>query len=206
MAAADDIVVLRNGRVVGATTPAQTSEVALAEMMVGREVDLSGDRIQSGVVAVGGRSQRPQRHRNPSLLGRSRWLMSPATTHVGSCSTSAACVPTTTAPSVPSTSCPLAVRAGEIVGVAGVEGNGQRELVEAITGLRHITGGSVTISGQDTSGARPRRVAVIGVGHIPEDRAKHGLIGSYSVSDNSVLNRYFRRPFSRSGNVAPRPY
>ena len=93
----------------------------------------------------------------------------------------------------------LAVRAGEIVGVAGVEGNGQRELVEAITGLRHATAGTVSISDRDASGARPRQVTVIGVGHIPEDRAKHGLIGSYSVADNSVLNRYFKRPFAAGG-------
>ena len=199
MAAADDIVVLRNGRVVGATTPSQTSEAALAEMMVGREVDLSGDRIQSGAVAVAGPiataavmpesesagTQSP--YDEPSDDAR------PVVLDIrGLCADDdrgQRAVDELT----------LAVRAGEIVGVAGVEGNGQRELVEAVTGLRHITGGSVTISGQDTSGARPRRVAVIGVGHIPEDRAKHGLIGSYSVSDNSVLNRYFRRPFAAAG-------
>ncbi len=93
----------------------------------------------------------------------------------------------------------LAVRAGQIVGVAGVEGNGQRELVEAITGLRHPVGGTVTVCGQPVSGASPRKVAAIGVGHVPEDRHKHGLIDSYSVADNSVLNSYHREPYARFG-------
>ena len=90
----------------------------------------------------------------------------------------------------------LQVRAGEIVGIAGVEGNGQRELVEAVTGMRPFTGGSITIKGRGTDGLSPRRVAELGVGHVPEDRGKHGLIAPFSVADNLVLNRYHHRPFS----------
>lgn len=93
----------------------------------------------------------------------------------------------------------LTVRAGQIVGVAGVEGNGQRELVEAITGLRHPISGTVTVCGQSVRGASPRKVATIGVGHVPEDRRKHGLIDAYSVADNSVLNSYHREPYARFG-------
>jgi general nucleoside transport system ATP-binding protein len=93
----------------------------------------------------------------------------------------------------------LQVRAGEIVGIAGVDGNGQRELVEAITGMRTPIAGHITIEGHDIAGWSPRRVSELGVGHVPEDRGKHGLVGTFSVADNLVLNRYHRPPFSRRG-------
>jgi simple sugar transport system ATP-binding protein len=89
------------------------------------------------------------------------------------------------------------VRAGEIFGVAGVEGNGQRELVEAITGIRAVAGGVVEIGGTDVTGWSPRDISELGVGHVPEDRGKHGLIASFTVADNLVLNRYHHRPFSK---------
>ncbi len=91
------------------------------------------------------------------------------------------------------------VRAGEIFGVAGVEGNGQRELVEAITGLRRIVGGRVEILGRDTTRMTPRQITELGAAHVPEDRNKHGLVGPYSVADNLVLNRYYQKQFSRRG-------
>jgi ABC-type uncharacterized transport system ATPase subunit len=91
----------------------------------------------------------------------------------------------------------LDVRAGEILGIAGVEGNGQRELVEAIVGMRSPLSGTVLIDGHDVAGASPRAVAELGVGHVPEDRSKHGLVANFSVADNLVLSRYHRRPFSR---------
>jgi simple sugar transport system ATP-binding protein len=191
MAAADDIVVLREGKVVGTTTPAQTSEAALAELMVGRAVDLHGDRFESGATGVAVA---------PGALGADRpsAARDPAAERSVVLEIDGLCADDDRGQrAVDELS--LAVRAGEIVGVAGVEGNGQRELVEAITGLRHATAGTVSISDRDASGARPRQVTVIGVGHIPEDRAKHGLIGSYSVADNSVLNRYFKRPFAAGG-------
>lgn len=89
------------------------------------------------------------------------------------------------------------MNAGEILGVAGVEGNGQRELVEALTGLRPIAGGQILLEGQDISHASPRQITTLGVAHIPEDREKHGLVMAYSVADNMVLNRYFEPPFAR---------
>ena len=93
----------------------------------------------------------------------------------------------------------LEVRAGEILGIAGVEGNGQRELVEAIAGMRQPIRGTVSITGRHIAGWSPRRVAELGVGHVPEDRGKHGLVAPFSVADNLMLNRYHRRPFSRRG-------
>jgi simple sugar transport system ATP-binding protein len=80
-----------------------------------------------------------------------------------------------------------------------VEGNGQRELVEAITGLRHTLTGEITISGKSLANGSTRQVAQTGVGHIPEDREKHGIIAVYSLAENSVLNRYYREPFSTRG-------
>jgi simple sugar transport system ATP-binding protein len=90
----------------------------------------------------------------------------------------------------------LTVRAGEILGIAGVQGNGQTEMVEALTGLRRSTVGTVTILGKDMTHATPRHVIEAGVGHIPEDREKHGLVKSYSVVDNLVLCTYYRPPFA----------
>ena len=91
----------------------------------------------------------------------------------------------------------LEVRAGEILGVAGVQGNGQREFVEALTGLRTMEGGHVTIAGEDATGMLPRAITELDVAHIPEDREKHGVVGSYTIADNMVLNRYYRAPYSR---------
>lgn len=90
----------------------------------------------------------------------------------------------------------LEVKAGEIVGIAGVQGNGQRELVEALTGLRPVESGRIEIDGQENSHISPRRVTQLGVAHIPEDREKHGLVMAYSLAENMVLNKYYDRPYS----------
>jgi general nucleoside transport system ATP-binding protein len=91
----------------------------------------------------------------------------------------------------------LEVRAGEIVGIAGVQGNGQRELVEALTGLRHIEHGHVYINGKESTYLSPRKITELGVAHIPEDREKHGLVMAYSLADNMVLNTYYQVPFAK---------
>jgi ABC-type uncharacterized transport system ATPase subunit len=88
------------------------------------------------------------------------------------------------------------VRAGEILGIAGVQGNGQTELAEALTGLRPAISGEVTILGHDTTCASPRQIIEAGTAHIPEDRQKHGLVLSYPVRDNLVLCTYYLAPFS----------
>jgi len=89
------------------------------------------------------------------------------------------------------------VRSGEIFGIAGVEGNGQRELVEAIAGMRRKVGGHVEILGLDATKMSPRQITSLGVGHIPEDRNKHGLVSSYSVANNMVLDKYYEAPFAK---------
>lgn len=90
----------------------------------------------------------------------------------------------------------LTVEAGEILGVAGVQGNGQTELVEAITGLRMVQSGNVTLLGTDVTNAPPRTVLESGVGHVPEDRHRHGLVLGYSIADNMVLSTYHHAPFA----------
>jgi simple sugar transport system ATP-binding protein len=84
----------------------------------------------------------------------------------------------------------LTVREGEILGIAGVSGNGQTELAEVICGLRRTDRGRITIDGKDLTGATPRRVAAAGVGHIPEDRVGVGLVRSVSVQNNAILREY----------------
>jgi simple sugar transport system ATP-binding protein len=89
------------------------------------------------------------------------------------------------------------VRAGEILGVAGVQGNGQTELVEALTGLRPSAGGKVELLGTDITHATPREVTELGTAHIPEDRQRDGLVLSFPVADNLVLNSYYQPPYSK---------
>ena len=93
----------------------------------------------------------------------------------------------------------LQVRAGEIVGVAGVEGNGQRELVEALAGMRKVVSGSMSLGDLDLTKANPYQTHHAGMGHIPEDREKHGLVAAYSIADNRVLNEFDQEPFAKSG-------
>jgi simple sugar transport system ATP-binding protein len=92
----------------------------------------------------------------------------------------------------------LQVCAGEILGVAGVQGNGQREFVEALTGLRPIVSGTITIAEENSTQFTPRQITELNVAHIPEDREKHGLVMPYTIADNLVLNRYYRPPYSKN--------
>jgi simple sugar transport system ATP-binding protein len=91
------------------------------------------------------------------------------------------------------------VQAGEVLGVAGVQGNGQTELVEALTGLREADAGEVTALDVDVTNKPPRPIIEAGIGHIPEDRQRHGLVMSYPVTDNLVLCTYYLPPFAHRG-------
>lgn len=164
---ADSIEVLRGGKVVGTTTPSQTDQAGLAQMMVGRSVLLKVDKkpAEPGAVVL-----------DVKNLEVKNDIDLPAVRGVN-----------------------LEVRAGEIVGIAGVEGNGQRELVEAITGLRKSTASTFTINGADAQGETPHAIHAMGVGHVPEDREKDGLVGPYSIADNMVLNRFDEPEFASKG-------
>ncbi|HLS60215.1 MAG TPA: ABC transporter ATP-binding protein [Virgibacillus sp.] len=91
----------------------------------------------------------------------------------------------------------LEVRAGEIVGIAGIDGNGQTELIEAITGLRKNESGEIWLNERDITNLSPRKVTESGLGHIPQDRQKYGLVLDYTVGENIVLQTYYQRPYSR---------
>jgi simple sugar transport system ATP-binding protein len=159
----DRITVLRRGKVVGTTTPAEATQRSLAQMMVGRPVELEVEKgvakPSDPVLEVAGLSVRDDRGQ-------------PAVRDLD-----------------------LVVRAGEIVAVAGVQGNGQTELVEAVTGLRRPTGGTIRIAGREVR-PDPRRVFEAGVAHVPEDRLEDGLVPSFTIAENLVLNTYYLKPWA----------
>ncbi len=93
----------------------------------------------------------------------------------------------------------LSVRAGEIVGIAGVDGNGQSELIEAITGLKKTESGTISINGTEIQKKSPRKITETGIGHIPQDRHKYGLVLDYSIGENMVLQTYYQQPLSKFG-------
>jgi len=161
---ADRIAVLRRGQVVGEVDPKTATESQIAEMMVGRPVQLIVDKNPHapGEVVL--------EVRDLSVLDADGRTM------------------------VDSVS--FSVRAGEVVGIAGVQGNGQTELVDALTGLRNSTRGTVALDGQDITSASPRVRHAKGIAHIPEDRQRQGLVGGLSVAENLVLTRYHDEEFS----------
>ncbi len=165
MAIADRITVIRRGKVVGERLPAATDEDDLAELMVGREVQLTVDRGVSHpgdvMLEVRGLDARNDRGR--------------VVVH----------------------GVDLEVRAGEILGIAGVAGNGQDELVEAITGLRRAAAGTITLAGEDITAAGPRDLHDRGVAFVPADRHRFGVILSWPLADNLVLTDYHNPPYSR---------
>ena len=93
----------------------------------------------------------------------------------------------------------LDVRAGEIVGIAGIDGNGQSELIQAITGLRKVKSGSIKIKGQEVVGLSPRKITEMNVSHVPEDRHRDGLVLEMMLSENIALQTYYKEPLSKNG-------
>jgi len=95
------------------------------------------------------------------------------------------------------------VRAGEIVGIAGIDGNGQTELIDAMTGLRRVDGGSLVVDGQDVTNVGVQEHFDSGLGHIPEDRQRRGLVLEFSIAENIAIHDYRSRPDSRFGWLSP---
>lgn len=93
----------------------------------------------------------------------------------------------------------LDVRAGEIVGIAGIDGNGQSELIQAITGIRKVESGSIELKGDSIVGLHPRQITELSVGHVPEDRHRDGLILEMMISENIALQTYYKEPHSKNG-------
>jgi len=164
MEIANRITVLRLGKVVGSTTPQETSIEELATMMVGRDVLLTVDKGTS--------------HPAEAVLEIENLIVQGRSNHLAVKGVS------------------FQVRAGEVYGIAGVQGNGQTELVEAITGLRKSLEGKVSLLGKEVTNQSPRTLTQRGLAHVPEDRHKHGLILQFPVDLNLILETYYHRPFS----------
>jgi len=162
---ADRITIIRRGKVVGQRIPAETNEGDLAELMVGRNVQLTVDRGESHptdvVLAVKGLRAKDDRGREV-VRGVD-----------------------------------LEIRAGETLGIAGVAGNGQDELVEVLTGLRKPSDGTVVMGGTDVTGWSSRQLYEAGLAHVPGDRHRWAMIMSFPLEDNLVLTSYYRPPFAR---------
>jgi simple sugar transport system ATP-binding protein len=183
----DDVTVMRDGRVVGSRPTAKTSAAELARLMVGREVLL---RVEKTASAPG-----------PVVLAV-RDLQLTAANDRGR-ATEAPVVPGEGV-SVESKKYALEgitfeVRAGEVVGIAGVEGNGQTELIEILAGLRRATGGSAELEGRELTGLGARGVKALGVAHIPEDRHQRGLLLDFDLANNTILGTHYRAPASHLG-------
>lgn len=93
----------------------------------------------------------------------------------------------------------LDVKAGEVMGIAGIDGNGQSELIQALTGLKKIESGTITLKGEDITNLKPRKITEMGVGHVPEDRHKYGLVLEMSLAENIALQTYYKEPLSKNG-------
>jgi simple sugar transport system ATP-binding protein len=150
IAVADKITVLRRGAVAGETTPAKATAASLAEMMVGREVQLTVSRSKSKVL-------------EPILEVNEMSVLNDAGA------------------------------------IAGVQGNGQTELVEALTGLRPIDSGNVTLESKPFAAGSPREIASAGVAHIPEDRNRDGMVKGMTIAENYILNTYHLPQYSKRG-------
>ena len=161
---ADRIAVMRGGRKVGEAKPDEITEQEIAELMVGRPVDLVVPKATShpgetilkveNLVVINDRNQR-------AVDGVS-----------------------------------FEVKVGEIVGIAGVQGNGQTELIEAITGMRPVHGGSISLQTEEVTDFTPRQMHKHGVSHIPEDRQHSGLVLGFTVTENMILDSYYEEKFS----------
>jgi ABC-type uncharacterized transport system ATPase subunit len=172
MACADRITVLRAGRNVATTAPGETSARELARMMVGRDVEL--------VAVLTGEEPEPAHGEaaaeEPTLVASNLGADSSRGVRALRDET-------------------FEVRAGEIVAVAGVDGNGQAELEEVLFGLRTLTTGRLLLGGEDVTGMAPEQLMARGVGFIPSDRYRRGLVRPLSIADNLVIDRIDRAPF-----------
>ena len=168
-AIADRISVLRRGRIVGTADPREASEQDLANLMVGRPVELTVHkppaRPTDGVLQVQGLRVEDAAG-NPVVQDLD-----------------------------------LQILRGEIVAVAGVEGNGQTPLVAALTGLQEVADGTITIAGREVVGATRKQILREGTGHVPEDRSRDGLVADFSVAENLVLNLWDAEPYARRGTL-----
>ncbi len=171
---ADRCSVLRRGKYIGIVDVQETSKEMMSEMMVGRKISLSIDKAES----------------DPTTPVLEVHKLSVKSTREGHNQNVVKDVS-------------FQVRKGEIVCIAGIDGNGQTELVNAITGIGDMVEGTVVLNGEDITKKSIRYKNTHGLSHIPEDRHKHGLVLDYSLGYNLVLQQYFEEPFSKHGFLNP---
>src|SRR5688500_16220562 len=177
----ESITVMRAGATVDRMRTSDATPASIARAMVGRDVTLAGDGTGKRVREEGERAKSP------------RPLPSPSSLEVRSLSVSVPGRPR----AVDDVS--LEVAPGEILGIAGVEGNGQTELIEAITGLRAPTSGTIHVGGRDITSLGVKERADAGLSHIPEDRHRRGLILDYSIAENLILGQ--QHHYTRRGSI-----
>ncbi len=178
----ETITVMRGGETVGRMRTSETTPAEIARAMVGREVTLSSPlrAVASGATSESGGPTPAGNYGAPLLEVRDLSVNDSRRVRVVDGVT-------------------FTLRAGEILGIAGVEGNGQTELVEAIAGLRDIVAGSVSLSSCDLTHATVKERRAAGIAHVPEDRHRRGLILEYSIADNLVLG--YQDEFSKHGSL-----
>lgn len=167
MSMSDRVTIIRRGKVTGTVETKETNIDQLAELMVGRKVNLTVDKKEAkvGDKVLEVKNLTANDHRGIAAVE----------------------------------DLSLELRKGEILGVAGVDGNGQSELIEVLTGLRKAVKGDVILDGESIFGKSPRKISDSGLAHIPEDRHKRGLILKFSLFENAVLGKYHKKEFSSGG-------
>lgn len=170
MEVSNRVTVLRKGKVIGTVKTSETNEHELARMMVRRAV--TADQISQGSIAKTPYATATTilKIKNVSALGNFNTLF-----------LKDIC---------------LDLRKGEILGIAGIDGNGQSELAEVIAGLRRVENGQIIMDGRFTANLSPRQIRDLGMAYVPEDRLHTGLILEYSIVENLVLDRWYKKPYS----------
>ncbi|MDD6216561.1 MAG: ABC transporter ATP-binding protein, partial [Roseburia sp.] len=171
-AVADRCSVLRRGKYIGTVSVADTDKEALSEMMVGHKVQLTVQKDEAKPTDV------VLDVKNMTVRDKKQGHLKEVIKNVS-----------------------LQVRKGEIVCIAGIDGNGQSELVEAITGMSKVDEGTILLNGEDITKKSIRYRNTHGMSHIPEDRHKHGLVLDYSLENNLVLQEYFDKRFQNHGFI-----
>lgn len=167
MSMSDRVTVIRRGKVIDTLLTKDTNTETLAEMMVGRKVNMITEKEekQPGEIIFSVKNLKVKDNRGLDAVK----------------------------------DISLNVHASEVLAVAGVDGNGQTELIEAITGLRHIESGQILLDEKDITQSSAKQIINCGLGHIPEDRHKRGLVLSHNLAENMILGYHYKEPFSKNG-------
>ncbi len=173
------VTVLRGGKVIGTVMTAKTTETDLAKLMIGRSLTHSVDRLEQEIAAGIQKSSSARATAGLATMLELKDVFALNNSGIQALKDLS-----------------LTVSKGEILGIAGVDGNGQSEMAEIVSGLRKIQSGQVTIDGRDTTGMSPKQIREWGLAYIPEDRLNTGLILEYTIAENLILDRWYSRPYS----------